>query len=58
MSDDAKAAAAKSWFGYGRWNAKYWFIGMEPGGNDGHASYEATNWIRFTKDGTRSSRRT
>lgn len=41
--DDAKALAAKSWFGYGRWDAPFWFIGMEPGGNDEHASYEA--WL-------------
>jgi hypothetical protein len=41
MSDDAKAAAAKSWFGYGRWDAPFWFIGMEPGGDDSHSSYEA-----------------
>ncbi len=40
---DAKSLAAKSWFGYGRWDAPYWFIGMEPGGDDTHASYEA--WL-------------
>jgi hypothetical protein len=39
--DDAKALAARRWFGYGRWDAPYWFIGMEPGGADDHASYEA-----------------
>lgn len=41
MIADVKALAAESWFGYGRWDAPYWFIGMEPGGDDGHASYEA-----------------
>lgn len=40
---DAKTLAAESWFGYGRWDAPYWFIGMEPGGDDTHASYEA--WL-------------
>lgn len=43
MSVDAKSLAAKSWFGYGRWDAPFWFIGMEPGGDDEHASYEA--WL-------------
>lgn len=38
---DAKDLAAQNWFGYGRWEAPYWFIGMEPGGDDEHASYEA-----------------
>ncbi len=43
IRDDAKALAAERWFGYGRWDAPYWFIGMEPGGDDTHASYEA--WL-------------
>lgn len=38
---DAKTLAAESWYGYGPWDAPYWFIGMEPGGDDTHASYEA-----------------
>lgn len=42
---DAKAAAAKSWFGYGRWDAKFWFICIEPSGDDGNASYEAWHHI-------------
>jgi hypothetical protein len=29
-----KALAAEQWFGYGRWAAPYWFVGMEPGGQD------------------------
>lgn len=29
---DFKALAAEKWFGYGRWSAPYWFVGMEPGG--------------------------
>ena len=41
MEDNAKDRAARSWFGYGRWDAPYWFIGMEPGGTDDHATYEA-----------------
>lgn len=43
MSLDAKALAAQSWFGYGRWEAPYWFIGMEPGGDEEHPSYDA--WL-------------
>ncbi len=39
-NDDPKALAAQSWFGYGKWNAPYWFVGMEPGGTDDHATYE------------------
>jgi hypothetical protein len=41
MLDDVKQRAAKTWFGYGRWEAPFWFLGMEPGGTDDHASYEA-----------------
>lgn len=49
MIVDAKSAAAESWFGYGRWNAKYWFVGMEPGGDDGHASYDAWHDLGATE---------
>src|SRR5581483_2105840 len=42
---DAKDRAARSWFGYGEWSAPFWFIGMEPGGDDDHASYES--WERL-----------
>jgi hypothetical protein len=28
---DSIALAAQYWFGYGRWDAPYWFIGPEPG---------------------------
>jgi len=31
LTDDPIMLAAASWFGYGRWNAPYWFIGPEPG---------------------------
>lgn len=41
MTAEAKSLAAQAWFGYGRWDAPYWFIGMEPGGDDTHASYGA-----------------
>ena len=37
---DARDAAARQWFGYGRWGAPYWFVGMEPGGTDDHTSYD------------------
>ncbi len=40
---DPKALAARKWFGYGRWEASYWFVGMEPGGDDDLASYES--WL-------------
>jgi hypothetical protein len=43
--DDPKALAARSWFGYGRWDAPYWFVGMEPGGTDDHASHEV--WMQL-----------
>ena len=43
MSDDALTLANESWYGYGRWDCDYWFVGMEPGGEDTHSSYEA--WI-------------
>lgn len=42
---DVKARAAESWFGYGRWEAPYWFVGIEPGGTDDAASYES--WQRL-----------
>jgi hypothetical protein len=25
---------ARNWYGYGRWSAPYWFIGIEPGGDE------------------------
>ena len=37
---NTRDAAARRWFGYGRWDAPYWFIGMEPGGTDDDKSYE------------------
>jgi hypothetical protein len=36
-----KALAAEQWFGYGRWSALYWFVGMEPGGEDDARIYQA-----------------
>jgi hypothetical protein len=33
--------AMRLWFGYGRWDAPYWFIGMEPGGEDAPELYLA-----------------
>jgi hypothetical protein len=38
-----KALAAERWFGYGRWAAPYWFVGMEPGGEDDARVYETWN---------------
>ncbi len=37
---DARDDAARRWFGYGRWDAPYWFVGMEPGGTDDNTSYD------------------
>lgn len=42
---DYRQQAAQHWFGYGRWDAPYWFVGMEPGGTDEHTSYES--WHRL-----------
>ncbi len=32
-------ALANGWFGYGNWNAPYWFVGMEPGGEEGESNF-------------------
>lgn len=32
---------AERWFGYGRWEAPYWFVGLEPGGNELEACVRA-----------------
>lgn len=42
---DSKALAAERWFGYGRWDAPYWFIGKEPGGSDDPEQY--ASWTRL-----------
>jgi hypothetical protein len=33
LTDDQRALA-RGWYGYGRWEAPYWFVGIEPGGNE------------------------
>lgn len=38
--DSYRALAAEQWFGYGRWSAPYWFVGMEPGGEEDARVYE------------------
>jgi hypothetical protein len=43
---NAKERAAQEWFGYGRWKAPYWFIGMEPGGTDLDEIY--ASWERLS----------
>jgi hypothetical protein len=45
VSDNAKALAAEKWFGYGRWDASYWLVGKEPGGEDEPTQY--TSWLRL-----------
>lgn len=42
METTFRARAAQEWFGYGRWSAPVWFIGMEPGGSDDPELY--TSW--------------
>ncbi|MBV8371574.1 MAG: hypothetical protein JO036_21900 [Candidatus Eremiobacteraeota bacterium] len=42
---EPKALAAAHWFGYGRWDAPYWFIGKEPGGADDPEQY--ASWQRL-----------
>jgi hypothetical protein len=44
-TSDPKALAAANWFGYGRWDAPYWFIGKEPGGSDEPEQY--ASWKRL-----------
>jgi hypothetical protein len=44
-SPDPKSNAAARWFGYGRWNAPYWFMGKEPGGGDDPEVYRS--WERL-----------
>ncbi len=43
-ANELRTEAARTWFGYGRWSAPYWFIGMEPGGDDHPEIY--TSWKR------------
>jgi len=31
---DEQRALALGWYGYGRWEAPYWFVGIEPGGDE------------------------
>lgn len=31
---DEQRALARGWYGYGRWDAPYWFVGIEPGGDE------------------------
>lgn len=44
-TSNAKALAAAGWFGYGRWDAPYWFIGKEPGGSGDPEQY--ASWMRL-----------
>lgn len=36
---DDQDALTNGWFGYGNWNSPYWFVGMEPGGDEGVANF-------------------
>ena len=46
--DDAVVRLAKGWFGYGQWDAKYWFVGMEPGGEELSANLKMWKALHFT----------
>jgi hypothetical protein len=45
LQADSKLLASQRWFGYGRWEAPYWFVGMEPGGTPDRTSYDS--WFRL-----------
>jgi hypothetical protein len=47
MNSDPKMLAAAQWYGYGRWDAPYWFVGKEPGGTDDPEQY--ASWARLGK---------
>ncbi|MGH9499792.1 MAG: hypothetical protein ACRD3L_11700 [Terriglobales bacterium] len=40
---------ARDWYGYGRWDAPYWFIGPEPGmaAGDGNLGSRCEAWIKL-----------
>lgn len=44
-NDDPKSLAAERWFGYGRWDARFWFVGKEPGGPGEPEQY--ASWLRL-----------
>jgi len=41
MNPTSRSRAALEWFDYGRWDAPFWFVGMEPGGTDAPEIYTA-----------------
>lgn len=45
-SSPLKEEMARSWFGYGHWEAQYWFVGPEQGGcsNDSNHCRDAEAW--------------
>jgi len=34
MRSEREKCMALGWYGYGRWSAPYWFVGIEPGGDE------------------------
>ena len=32
--NERQRALARDWYGYGQWSAPYWFVGIEPGGDE------------------------
>lgn len=40
---EAQERAAQGWYGCGRWDAPYWFVGMNQGGEGDDGRYDA--WI-------------
>jgi hypothetical protein len=45
MKNDPKERASERWFGYGRWDVPFWFVGKEPGGTDEAEQY--ASWLRL-----------
>jgi|SRR5579859_1301853 len=43
---------ARHWYGYGRWEAKYWFIGPEPGmnSNENDLRQRCNAWVELGRD--------
>ncbi len=54
--NNALELAARDWYGYGRWNAPYWFIGPEPGrakAEEQSLKDRCAAWLRLCKGNPR-----
>jgi len=47
LPGDSALRAARSWFGYGRWEAPCWFLGLEQGGSEGPLQESFAAWARL-----------